>query len=473
MRELLSEEAYATASKAILLTIERDRLKVGHADTGVGIISVSSGSQGERIGLKVGDIITAVDGNPLRDNGDLTRFHAADHEQEFMVLSPRIGERAVHVAPGKVGIFTTDWARSPEFEFSHAPWMLDLSYMYGAEREPRFDDDMLVACESAYADEDLCETALARVQRRHGHPEPFGYLACVVNYHRGRFDEAIAYGEAALAAAQDDGCRLRIAHTLCELCINSDHLEKARQLLALYDTTPGRELQIAALAERQNRTGSRAESGIYPFSSPAFALLKDSAVTSIGVSADADLPNVDGREIMSGNSFHCDAVGRGERIAYFGPPGRNVCFSATVSFHRSSLQAEGERFSDLFEFGLIDSARPHDQFCYSVFLLGNRVRAIIPYIVADPIHLAIASGPGRKNRFRIAMIDDRVEAEVNGVCVLRASTVEAQAERKMGFFLEFGYGMTADVTDAAWRIDDALGPASPVKGKGGRGADDF
>jgi membrane-associated protease RseP (regulator of RpoE activity) len=231
MREILSQEAYAKASKAILETMDREKLKVSHCDVGIGIDEVSSGSQGERIGLRKGDIIIAIDGNPILTDGEFRRYHAVNHEQEMKVLTPGVGERAVKVMPGKIGINLNEWTYCPEGGFSQSPWMLETSYLNGPGRDPRFDDDMLVACASAYGDGDLCETALARVQHLGGHPEPFFYLACVNGYHKGRFDAAIAYGETALASAQGEGCSLRVAQILCELCINSDHMDRAQELL--------------------------------------------------------------------------------------------------------------------------------------------------------------------------------------------------------------------------------------------------
>ncbi len=474
MREILSPEAYAKASMAILETMDREKLKVSHPDVGIEIDAVSSGSQGERIGLRKGDIVIAIDGNPILTDGEFRQFHAVNREQELRVLTPGAGERAVQVMPGKIGINLNEWTYCPEGGFSQSAWMLETSYLNGRGRDPRFDDDMLVACASAYGDGDLCETALARIQRLGGHPEPFFYLACVNGYHMGRFNEAIAYGETALASAQGEGCRLRIAQILCELCINSDHMDRAQELLTRYDTTMGRDRQLAVLRKRLAITGAYPKSDVYPLSSPAFALLKPSAIDPASFLSVGDDPNEEGRSItMMGNAFHCITTGLVGGMAQCGPKAKNGSLSGTVSFHRSPAQKSGERFSDSFDFGLTVSCPGHDTEEYSVGMWRGRIRALIQEISANPIHPGVKTGPDVSNHFRIAMIDNRVEAEVNGICVLRASTIEDQKEREVGFYLSFGYGMVSDVTDVEWKTNDIMGPRSLGAGKGSKGADDF
>jgi hypothetical protein len=96
--------------------------------------------------------------------------------------SPPSGEKQVTIGPGKLGIFC------------YQGWRPADTYARSAERDPAWNDDMLVAAVTFDKDPELAETALLRAQKAGYQGRLFRPLAARIAFCEFRFDDVLNFG---------------------------------------------------------------------------------------------------------------------------------------------------------------------------------------------------------------------------------------------------------------------------------------
>jgi hypothetical protein len=151
-------------------------------------------SQGAQLGINADDVIVALRGLPVRGGHELNDIRdQLTGVQVMKVWSPaKKAYRMVEIAPGKIGVQTASLFRP------------DLAYLRSLPAGQKPDRDLLVASLSLATDYDLAETALFHATQAGADPGRTAVLAADVADSRGRFDEALAFTEAALRDLPDD-----------------------------------------------------------------------------------------------------------------------------------------------------------------------------------------------------------------------------------------------------------------------------
>lgn len=169
---------FAAARAALPAPGARDNARPAYSTR---VIEVYDGSQAGELGIRPGDMAIAIDDRPIlgiRSFGDLR----TQGRQTLRLWSPDKGVTTLDIKPGPLGV------RMQE------TWLPDVAYRQSGERDPKWDDLVLVAAATWDKDEFLAETALARAAQA-GYR---GWLTpalmarlCEVN---GRHREALDFG---------------------------------------------------------------------------------------------------------------------------------------------------------------------------------------------------------------------------------------------------------------------------------------
>ena len=188
-RKRIPNDNYAQRREEILANIDRAALTNGSKQIFAGLITmITPGGRAEQLGMQENDLIISLDNQPLV-LGKRFNDMRTSREQTLALTAPSGIERRILIPPGMLGF------RYQEFPFI---WRASAMYLQSSERDERWDDDMLVACQAITNDAALVETAIAHAQER-GYHGPLG-LALMEMAAAGefRFDEALAFGMAAL-----------------------------------------------------------------------------------------------------------------------------------------------------------------------------------------------------------------------------------------------------------------------------------
>lgn len=184
---------YATSAKAARAKIDLAALRAADRPVGgVLVQEVLPDSPAEKLGIAVGDILMSVDGIPLGSHGDDEDMNATRNGdvQQLRLWSARSGQRTVEIQPGKIGLRYYTGQRLAE------------TYARSSERDPRWDDDMLVATASYASDPMLAETALFHARQAGFRGRLFTPLAARIAFNQCRFEDTLAYGWPAWSANQ-------------------------------------------------------------------------------------------------------------------------------------------------------------------------------------------------------------------------------------------------------------------------------
>lgn len=179
------EANYQRLAKAARKKIDIDALRApGRPTSGLLIQGVIPGHQAAKLGIQAGDILMSLDGAQLGSGEDEQTLDEAqtDQPQQLTFWSPRDGQKTVTVEPGQIGIF-----------YYGGPRLAD-HYARSAQRDPKWDDDMLIAASTFMTDPYLAETALWRAQKAGYQGSLMIPLAARIAYFQGRFDDTLAYG---------------------------------------------------------------------------------------------------------------------------------------------------------------------------------------------------------------------------------------------------------------------------------------
>ncbi len=181
----MSDADYQARAAAILAGVDAAALTASSKPAaGLELITVFPGTQAQRLGMAVGDVVTAMGGHTLRFQQDLPA-HLKPVAQALELWSASGGPKQVTLEPGRIGISYK------------AAWYPEIGFLHDAQgRSAAWDREMVVAALSVHRDPALTLAALARAQHA-GYAGiyllPLRACACAP---LGRFAEALAAGEA-------------------------------------------------------------------------------------------------------------------------------------------------------------------------------------------------------------------------------------------------------------------------------------
>jgi hypothetical protein len=216
-RELVKGDEYARRMRAALATVDVPALEASKAPAvGLEITKVAEGSQAERKGIRAGDYILDLDGEPLAYSWQLGALRK-DRTQTLLIHRADGSAKSVDVREGRIGIWQgTQWA--PELE-----------YVRGAKRSPEWEGDVLVGLTRQREDPPLAETAWHRAIAKGYEPDALSdETGAHIAASRGRYEEAMAFAWLALRA---DPKRTRSANLLAEIALASFKLDLGLRIL--------------------------------------------------------------------------------------------------------------------------------------------------------------------------------------------------------------------------------------------------
>jgi hypothetical protein len=441
------------------------------------VTKIDPQSQAEHLGIAIGSMITALDGRYIPDFG-LFNDMRTPVAGTLTVWSTDAGERTVPIAPGRLGIW-----------FANRRWRSELTYLRGHGRKSALDDDMLVACLSHDDQVDVRETALARVAHASGDhcPTPWESLAAWVAFVRGRYPDAIAYGQRALIADTDHAAATRLNELIYHAAAASGRFAVARTALMALEVSPCTHvrrddlLQMTASALARQDVAAAVTAPL-----PPLATLRDQLV---------EVGNRPEAYNTAGARMAVDALTSGHALPFqvpsdryiycpLGPVGKDVALSGIITYEPSA-NGSGQ-FAHSIRFGLFTPTEGmHRLNVNSVDINDDMPGMIRVTSIEAPtciMQTATPPGPTVANHFRITCIGTRFAIEINDTLVCQR-TVEDAATRSLGCYF-FMSGVHGQVTALSWRIDAASAakppvpqassaPAKPAIQRGKPGADDF
>lgn len=179
------DATYRRLAKAARRKIDLDALRApGRPTSGLLVQDVMPEHQAAKLGIEAGDILMSLDDAQLGSGENEQAIGEArnDQPQQLTFWSRHVGQKTVTIKPGALGIFCYA-----------GPRLVD-HYARSNQRDPKWDDEMLVAASTFMTDPDLAETALFRAQNAGYRGSLLIPLAARIAYFQGRFDDTLAYG---------------------------------------------------------------------------------------------------------------------------------------------------------------------------------------------------------------------------------------------------------------------------------------
>jgi hypothetical protein len=239
LRELLSPQDYDRRFKAALAKINIESLRRPDRPTGGAIVYyIHPGGRAEQLGVKVGDIITAIDGDPI---GEPTERHQRNAPQAS-------GKRQLTFWTPRDGLKTIEAENTPMFGFYHAAgWRPADAYARSAQHDARWDDQMFVAATSFHEDPDLAEMALCRAQKAGYDGSLLLPLATKIAFRQIRFDDCLAFGWQLIV--QNRGVGKDLAGMLHEAALLNFKLDQAMELARRFPNVIDQDPAVAEAAK--------------------------------------------------------------------------------------------------------------------------------------------------------------------------------------------------------------------------------
>ena len=189
-RERMDNETYGKRSKEALARVRESKR---YPPRGLRIVEVTPGTQAERLGIKVNDVMLLFDGMYSWDSANVTKER--DGPVQMVLVSSDGTSRNLTIQPGLIGI---RWKRFARDDFDPAA--------VNVPKDQRWDSYIEVARNLPPQQDDLIEAALFRAKRSGCPPEGLYGLGAEVALNGLRFDDALAFSW--LALKHNEGDRL-------------------------------------------------------------------------------------------------------------------------------------------------------------------------------------------------------------------------------------------------------------------------
>src|SRR5271170_4562157 len=150
----MPEADFQARSAALLAPVDLPALTASSRPaTGLKLIAVAPGAQAQRLGLAVGDLLSAIDGHALHFIQDMPAGRNSEAVQTLDVWSASAVLRHVQLEPGRIGISYI------------SVWYPEIGYLHdGPGRSKAWDREMTAAALAVRSDPALTLAALARAQ---------------------------------------------------------------------------------------------------------------------------------------------------------------------------------------------------------------------------------------------------------------------------------------------------------------------
>lgn len=451
-----SDEVYVALAKAPREKIDADELRApGRPVSGLLVQAVLPGTQGAKLGISVGDILMSLDGTPIGQRGEPHPLNdmRTDQPQQLAFWSAQGGEKTVNIEPGRIGITSFDGARLAEI------------YARSAERDPKWDDDMLVATSTYLTDPSLAETALARAVRAGYQGQLFNGLAARIAFEEQRFVDALDFGWPNWSANQRlDADTLRLYYDAALIGFKP---EEALDLSARYPDRLPREASVAdAVAAYRAMPKSNLANPIAELDN-----VRRKRIHPFGVFAPSE------GEAGDGSDWCAESLNRNAVLDFEVPSGHfktmmltpgfaNVAFCAHYDLHNTDQMARS--LANSIAFGLYDMTTANTQWGnptnrIEVDFLNDGLCSISAFGLAkvSPDLSVPAVTPTRMTgTLRIVILHNRCEVTLDDKRIYYGPIVADESTRRYGLFM-IGAGVTGRVNPPVFeRLDDPRAPAT-------------
>jgi hypothetical protein len=445
-----SDEAYVALAKAPREKIDVDALRApGRPMNGLLVQNVLPGSQGAKLGISVGDILMSLDGTPIGQRGEPHPLNdmRTDKPQQLAFWSAHGGGKTVNIEPGRIGITTYDGARLAEI------------YARSAERDPKWDDDMLVATSTYLTDPPLAETALAHAVRAGYQGQLFIALAARIAFEERRFVDALDFGWPNWSAHQHlDADTLRLYHDAALLGFKP---EEALDLSARYPDRLPREASVAdAVAAYRALPKSNLANPIAELDN-----VRRKRIHEFGAFVPSEGDAGDGSDWCA-ESLNRNAVLDFEvpsdhlKTMMLTPGFANVAFCAHYNLHNTDQMAGS--FAHSIAFGLYNMTTANTQWGnptnrIEIDFLNDGLCSIsafgLPKVSPD-LSVPAVTPTRMTGTIRIVILHNRCEVTLDDKRIYYGPIVADESTRRYGFFM-IGAGVTGPINPPVFeQLDD-------------------
>lgn len=327
-----------------------------------------------------------------------------------------------------------------------APWKPQTAYWHSSKRDPKWDQQMFVACSEFDSDPRLAQAALADAAHAGYKDWLLPALEARIAFNQWRFDDTLAFGSFALADAPADRKPV-IARWMYSAAKADYKLEEALRLSAAYAVTDKDELDRLHEAFRAYQALNT-----HPRIEPIVALSKLSLkdvhenISVIHVKGSVKSPQQTNEFKKSGKLVMEAPPGRMQLFA-FGPKAADVDFTAHFRFHAQGGKAGRNNRS--LGFGLIDPKDNGEEQCDVSLFSG----ALLEVEASGPMIGIEEFPPGKWQKdgtIRMIALGPDLEVFIDGKRAYFGPIRAPAATRQLGFLVSTS-GVRAEITDVTWK----------------------
>lgn len=445
LREMLDPATYDARFNAARTRIDLASLRdPGRPTEGEEVFLIEPGSPADKLGIKVGDIVTAVDGiavGPRSGQNDGVEFRQL-RKRQVVVWSPGGGQRTLETDEPHFGYWYRGGTRLAE------------AFARGTEHDPQWDDQVLVAAANFMDDPDLAETALLHAQRA-GYDGRLLYpLAAKIAFQQFRFNDALAFGWHLLATHRPVGNDLLV--TLNQAAVLDFKLEQSLDLASRFPNVVNKQPRVVQMAEGYR--AMPADNGPNPIARlPHLKRNKVASFSPFLPPGEGDLSDGLSKWAVEGfshdHSVELNVPTEHDNRFVFGPSFANVAASVKFDLHDTDSQLSDAL--KLISVELFDTSAPqrerdapkHAMRVHIVSCMEMDVEAFglrNELLWTAPPHIPWHC----KGTLRIVILHNRCEATLDGRRVFYGPVLAPEASRR--------YGISIVVNGLSGRLDEPV-----------------
>jgi hypothetical protein len=326
------------------------------------------------------------------------------------------------------------------------PWNPQTAYWNSPQRDPRWDDQMLVACTNFDTNPPLADTALWDAQKAGYAGWLLPALESRIAWNQWRFDDALNFGSFALADAPDDRKPV-IARWMFGAAKADFKLNEALQLATKYPLAEQEDVRRLRQALRLYRALA-----LPPRPDPLVALKNlletdlTKSLVAVHVKGSVNSPWQTNGFVKSGR-LGLQAPGGHYQLFAFGPKAANVDFTAHFKFHESDKKDTDWQPS--LKFAIVDPADNGTEQCeVDLFTTG-----LVDLEASGP-SVGLTEWPPSHwqtdGTIRIIVLGPDVEVFIDGKRAYYCALRDPAATRQLCFEVQ-AVGVHAEVSRVSWK----------------------